>query len=274
MIKNLKGVQHKEIVDTLHLAFSDYAIKMVAPYDYWKIRWRLARIDYSLSFGYFFRNKLVGFVLHGIDNWDGQKSFFNMGTGVVPKHRGKRIVKQIYDYARPILKKNKVESGYLEVIQDNTKAIKAYKSVGFNIDRKINGYFGKVIQPNKEFQFKLSRVNNLKKYKDYKFHKLYWEQMNNTINAGRSEFAIYDLKKDSKLKGYVVIKKSNKQVLQFGVYNNQLDKFGDALFGHLSEIYPDYKLINIDQGEPDTIAYFKSRKFKPLIKQYWMRVNL
>ena len=58
---------------------------------------------------------------------------FNSGTGVVPKYRGRRIVKQLYDFAIPELLKRGVEKCGLEVIKENEKAIKAYRRVGFEI---------------------------------------------------------------------------------------------------------------------------------------------
>jgi len=38
MIKNLIRTDHKDIVDCLHEAFSDYPLPIKMPYDYWKNR--------------------------------------------------------------------------------------------------------------------------------------------------------------------------------------------------------------------------------------------
>ena len=79
MIKSLTHIAVEDIVDALHDAFSDYAIPIRMPVDYWKDRWLMANIDYDLSFGYFDDDTLAGFVLHGIDHWQNEKCFLQYG---------------------------------------------------------------------------------------------------------------------------------------------------------------------------------------------------
>ena len=76
-------------------AFSDYIIKFTATEEYLKTRWEAAAVNFDLSFGAFKNNKLIGFIIHGIDKQNGINTAFNVATGVIPEHRGKRIVKEI-----------------------------------------------------------------------------------------------------------------------------------------------------------------------------------
>ena len=58
-IKSLEDCLKVDIVDCLHLAFSDYMIPMKASVEYWKNRWMAGGIQYHLSFGCFNKNELV-----------------------------------------------------------------------------------------------------------------------------------------------------------------------------------------------------------------------
>jgi hypothetical protein len=88
-------------------AFSDYIIKFTATEEYLKTRWEAAGVNFDLSFGAFKNNKLNGFIIHGIDKQNGINTAFNVATGVISEHRGKRIVKEIM-MTQYEMKKNRI----------------------------------------------------------------------------------------------------------------------------------------------------------------------
>ena len=139
-ITSLTSTKLSEITKSFNAAFSDYIIQFTATEEYLQNRWEAAGVNYDLSFGAFIDEKLVGFIIHGIDNWNGLKTAFNVGTGVIPEQRGKKIVKKLYNYAIPILKSHGIEQCRLEVIQNNEKAVKAYQSIGFKEERELLGF--------------------------------------------------------------------------------------------------------------------------------------
>ncbi|MFX0086622.1 MAG: GNAT family N-acetyltransferase, partial [Candidatus Hodarchaeota archaeon] len=137
LITDLTSTNLGDITNCFNAAFSDYIIQFTATEEYLRNRWEAAGVNFDLSFGAFIDQKLVGFIIHGVDNWSGLKTAFNVGTGVVPEHRGKKIVKKLYDHSFPILKSHGIEQCRLEVIQSNEKALRAYKSIGFKEDREL-----------------------------------------------------------------------------------------------------------------------------------------
>ena len=82
-IKNLSNTPLPQIVDCLLIAFADYFVKMPSDVEYWKNRWQGARIAYEASIGVFDGDKLVAFMMIGIDHHNRKLAAFNTGTGVI-----------------------------------------------------------------------------------------------------------------------------------------------------------------------------------------------
>ena len=106
IITHLGHTDFNVIMECFLSSFEGYFVKMPTDYNYYKQRWKAAGVNFELSYGMFDDDKLVGFIIHAIDERGGALTAFNTGTGVIPDYRGKRIVKSIYNYAIPELLKN------------------------------------------------------------------------------------------------------------------------------------------------------------------------
>jgi len=84
-IRDLANTKLSTIVDCLLIAFDGYFVKMPSDVHYWANRYKGARVDFSLSFGAFEGDKLVAFIINGIDDDKGMRTAFNTGTGVIPR---------------------------------------------------------------------------------------------------------------------------------------------------------------------------------------------
>lgn len=123
-------------------AFSDYFVKFNATENYLRTRWHSAGADYDLSVGVFEEGRLVGFLITGIGEWEGEVTAYNAGTGIIPSRRGRGIVGEMYELLIPRLKAEGIRRSTLEVITKNERAIKAYKKVGFRIGRTLKCFKG------------------------------------------------------------------------------------------------------------------------------------
>jgi len=144
LVQKLENIEFDIIVDCFLKSFANYFVDIPSDKNYYKERWKIAKVNYGLSYGMFDGEKLVGFILNAIDERNCVKIAFNTGTGVLPEYRGKRIVKSIYDYAIPDLKNNGVSKCSLEVIIENTKAVNIYKRIGFDICKTFNCFSGDI----------------------------------------------------------------------------------------------------------------------------------
>ena len=66
-IRSLADTNLSDIVACLLEAFEGYFVKMPESIDYWEERFRGARVEYELSFGMFDQDRLVAFIMNGID---------------------------------------------------------------------------------------------------------------------------------------------------------------------------------------------------------------
>jgi ribosomal protein S18 acetylase RimI-like enzyme len=134
----LKEQDIPEMFDTFHAAFSDYMVPIKLTREDFAIKIKREGIQPTFCVGAYFGQKLVGFVLTGIGEWLGKPTAYNAGTGVVPEHRGNRLTQRIYAHLLPKLRESGIEQCLLEVIQENSMAIKAYKAIGFETTRSLD----------------------------------------------------------------------------------------------------------------------------------------
>ncbi len=276
IIKNLYDTQVEDIVDCLHDAFSDYAIPMKMPVSYWQDRWEMACIDYELSFGLFDENTLQGFVLHGVDVWHEEKCFYNMATGVRPSYRGHRTVKKIYEAVLERMKGKGIKSGYLEVLCDNKKAIRAYETSGFNIVDEMHSYN----IPLDLARFSSLQLNKLSIYnpEDYSKmirHKLSFEHRTEIIKRMPDAFNCYELVNDGQCVAFGILKKSNKNIVQFGYSeDSNIDDNAMQIFAYLAHTLGQPRIINISLTDEAITKLFKRNNFGRFISQYLMHIKL
>jgi GNAT superfamily N-acetyltransferase len=107
-----------EVYETFVAAFSDYAVDMS-----YLTRERLYNravkngVDLRASVGAFDGEKMVGFTLVGLDEWDGKPAAFDIGTGITAPHRGAGVANGMFEHALPRLEERGVEKLVLEVLQ-------------------------------------------------------------------------------------------------------------------------------------------------------------
>jgi ribosomal protein S18 acetylase RimI-like enzyme len=88
-------------------------------------------LNFELSCGAFDGDKLVGFLFTGVAEYEGKKTAYNGGTGVIPEYRGRQVTSGMYEFLLLKFRQHLIEQSVLEVITLNHKAIKAYQRVGF-----------------------------------------------------------------------------------------------------------------------------------------------
>ena len=87
--QSLKETPYGEIARCFQSAFSDYAISMRLTEAQVQQRLEMSGIHKDLSFGAFAKDEMVGFIFNACSLYNGEQVVFDIGTGVVPEHRGK-----------------------------------------------------------------------------------------------------------------------------------------------------------------------------------------
>lgn len=272
LVQKLENIEFDIIVDCFLKSFANYFVDIPSDKNYYKERWKIAKVNYGLSYGMFDGEKLVGFILNAIDERNCVKIAFNTGTGVLPEYRGKRIVKSIYDYAIPDLKNNGVSKCSLEVIIENTKAVNIYKRIGFDICKTFNCFSGD-IKPNLKEKVVIQRVSyNEFDWNDLPNQDVYsWDFHSRVIKNG--DYRYYQISKGNFVESYFVINPNNGYVAQFEVL---LESQGcwDRLFSGIREISNSIKVINVDTRLDKKIGYLNSIGLENTVNQYEMEMSI
>ena len=268
-IKPLNHVSFKQIMTCFLKAFENYYVPMPTDHAYYRKRWVVAKVDYSLSFGAFDKEELVGFILHAVDERQGIKIAFNTGTGVIPAYRGRKLVKVIYEFALPILKANGINQSKLEVITTNKAALRAYEGIGFQINRTLKCYNGTYKMP---FEFEVKRTE--KALKEINLSNLInsanysWDNQNASLQMDAHRY--FEVAEKNTTIGYFIIDTASNYLVQWEAKPDSILK----LMAGIHQITPTLKINNVDTRLKEKIAVLEQINIPLVIDQYEMELVL
>jgi ribosomal protein S18 acetylase RimI-like enzyme len=128
-----------DVYATFVEAFSDYAVDMRYNTEPgFAHRAVKNAVEFGSSVGAYDDGRMVGFTLVGVDDWRGTRCAFDAMTGIVKSHRGRGIAGKMFDAMLPKLRAAGVKEFWLEVLQSNAPAIKAYQRTGFRTVREFD----------------------------------------------------------------------------------------------------------------------------------------
>jgi len=276
-IKSLEHTPVEEILQTLNLAFSDYFVPINFTLDYVNERWKASGVNYTLSFGVFDDNRLVGFIIHAINFYKDSKVAYNASTGIIPTYRKKGLLTKLYEKAIPALKENGIQKSTLEVITKNERAILAYQKVGFKIDRHYKLYKFDWIKSEAKFQIETTfkiKITNHFYFEDFKHLQNYIPSLENQnhclelLKKNLISITVFDKKE---MVAYLLFHQISKRIHRLGVKENDWNYYGEILFSGLET--GNYNIINIDTANENIHNFFKDMNFENYIDQYDMSLH-
>lgn len=254
----LEHVSSDVIRDTLNKAFRDYIIPFQLNEEQFASKLVNEDIDLTLSAGAFEGGQLVGFILHGIRNRDGQTVVYNGATGIIPAYRGNRLTEKMYDFIQKILRSHEVDMLLLEVIEGNVAAQKCYERVGFQQSRYLRTYRGPV--PEYQHSYDIQELPE----PDRDYLATFWDILpswqNESIVFQKPHTGItlgaFD---HSELVGYLQLNPVTKRLPQIAVKpSHRRQGIGRALMSYASRYIDEGTIINIDGSSEATIKFFEA----------------
>ncbi|GAB3533484.1 GNAT family N-acetyltransferase [Pontibacter brevis] len=266
--------------ETFLQSFADYLMPIQLNTEQFRAKVKREGIVPSFCVAAYAGERMVGFILTGLGEWHGTPTAYNAGTGVLPQFRGYQLTKQLYTFMLPKLRESGVEQCLLEVIQENAPALRAYKSVGFNVTRSLellraqkSELLLKAEEPDAVTIASVSKP-------DWKTYGCFWDAAPSWQNTAEAIMKSPDEKimleardNNQEVVGYIVFFPNAGSVAQFAV--NKLSRgkgTGTALLREAVRLTKTSSLmfVNIDSSATSLLTYLERRHFRNMLSQYEM----
>lgn len=283
LIRNLKPAELTEMYIAFLDSFSDYKIPFRLTKEQFVRKFvEKLRMDFSISVGAFDKNNIVGFIFSAINFYEGKLTAYNGGTGVRPAYRGQKLTLQMYYYLIPLLKERKVKQCVLEVLTENDRAIKAYRSIGFRETKyfrcyKLESRTLKVRRPAVSLEIFGVKSPNWDLYEHFSDQHPSFLDSALMINNNLANETIIEAHHENQCVGYAIFQPAFGRISQVGVAPDFRNKgIGSNLIKYIQTTSKQKTLtvINIEKGAQNTIDLFESLGFQNQLNQYEMILPL
>ena len=266
----LAGQSYAEIAQCLNLAFSDYALPIQMTPEQVKAFFTSSGADLGLSYGAFWDGQLVGFMVNACSVYNGERAVFDVATGVVPEHRGKKVFTNLFSFAEGELRKQGVEKYYLEVLQQNQKAIHAYQKQGFEICRAFSVLKAPQLAPDSGAcpipQVDLDAFD-FEKARHCVCVPPSFENSTPILMRNPASYAVVYREQETGIGAFCVFEKRRGQLMQLAFADlAQLEEILRWLFAQ----YPEVFIKNIDKRYPQVIELLLSLGAQEVTEQFEM----
>ncbi|MGE0019871.1 MAG: GNAT family N-acetyltransferase [Draconibacterium sp.] len=221
-IKKLSGTPVEKIHEAFIDAFSEYEVPIDMPLNKLQEMMVTRDLNPDWSVGCFDGDLLVGFILTGYRKINGQKVCYDGGTGVIKAYQRKGIGEMLLKELLLILRKEQVHQFVLEVLENNTPAIKLYQNHGFAKTRKLECFeIGKnELRPVPDRSFGITVTNPATLFQYEELYRLYpptWQNENQSVMNVSESYTCVSLSCTSKILGYGFIHKTKGDIPQIGI---------------------------------------------------------
>jgi ribosomal protein S18 acetylase RimI-like enzyme len=242
-------------------------------------------VDFDASVGVFAGGELVGFTLVGIDYFQGCYAAFDASTGIIKAYRGQGLAKAMFDFILPKLRAEGVEKFYLEVLQENEPAIRAYKKAGFAIHREMDSFKINLDEIHfndvgvKSISILPIKEPDLEMVADFFDWLPSWENSLSSIRRIPDEVQVLGAFVDGTLVGCLVYYPTLNWILSLAVHpSHRRHQIGSAMLSYLNmQIASNVrvtKIINVDHADDGMISFLQNVGFRFAFNQFEMCLAL
>ena len=265
--RTLQNISMAQLAECFNAAFSDYEQPIHFTPASLQYYLTASAVDLSLSFGAFYEEVPVAFILNSGGLYHGQQVVFDAGTGVIPAHRGKRVFSRLFDYTARQLQQLGIAKYYLEVLQGNHHAITIYRKKGFSVQREYSVLTASGPAENRGSGVLVAPYGDFTPFSTEHFVQPSFEHTTHTIGQNPALYEVRCLQDQA----YCIYAKKNGAPVQLHYHSL------DALKAVLSDLicqYPSAMAKNIDLQYGDVIQMLTEIGFKEITRQYEMVKDL
>lgn len=272
----LQEVAFSEVVDTFNHAFSDYTVPLNVTVAALQQRCQEEDLDLEISTGAFGeKGELLGFMLHGKREIDGEKVAYNGGTGVIPPARGQALTQAQYRWLLPRLQQAGFSSVRLEVIENNHAAVHVYQKLGFKVVREVDCWKGEIAPGQRKVEIRPLNQLDWGQVQQWWETRPTWQNESQTVENGKKSTLLLGAWEGEELQGYVAAKK-NGRVMQCAVAPTARRRgIARTLLSEVqSQIGHPLAFINVDTQAQSPSALLQGLGCKTTIRQLEMEMRL
>ncbi len=274
--KTLETISEDHILKVFNHSFSDYVIPFHLELEQLKTKMNTENITLSYSVGAFDKEQLVGFILHGYD--PNRLAVYNGGTGVIPEYRGNGLTKQMYAFILPKLKEQNIDQLVLEVISNNTPAIKSYETIGYQKVRELNCYTGSVDCKIMNTAIEIKEMidpdwEHLQSYWDVSPA---WQYSIDAVKRSDTVNTMYGAFSTQGLIAYVIVNSTSGRISQLAVsQEHRRKKLATSVVNHIATQFDGkVSMINVDSSCVSLNAFLGQLGLAHNLTQHEMKMNL
>jgi ribosomal protein S18 acetylase RimI-like enzyme len=274
-----------DVYGTFVEAFSDYAVDLSYMTESGLLNRALKNgIDFGSSVGVYDGERMVGYTLIGLDRWNGSPAAFDIGTGIIKSHRGRRLANEMFNFALPRLKEKGVRVFVLEVLRGNEPAVRAYSKTGFTVVREFDCFELDVRQrrsgerANLAVEFRSVERERIAHYADSLDWQPSWENSFASIMRIPDEVWTFEASLEGRRAGLLVYYPALKWILSLVVERPFRRRgIGTAMLTYLiSQLRTDVcciRALNVDHADEGMIALLRRFGFNLYVTQFEMQLS-
>lgn len=271
---NELNLAHKTFIS----AFADYVIEFQLSQRQFRNHMILNAVDLSRSVGCILDGRLIGLSLNGFGDWEGKRTVYDAGTGVLPEFRRRGASRAMFDWMIPQFAAEGHEQFLLEVVTENEPAVNLYKKLGFYITRELLLLEAEHIHGTDHTLPEGFEIREMHRHENIPYA-LFWDgkpSWQNSIEAvERSLYAkrVLGAFVGDECVGYAVYSGNTGRLAQMAVRRDyRRCGIGTRLLAQMQKDAAGEKLlvINLDESMTEAVVYFRNRGFHRTFSQYEM----
>ena len=284
VIRNFKSSDIEEMHRCFLSAFSDYEVPFEMNLAGFRKKFiEKLSIDFECSAGAYSDGKLVGFIFMTLNEYEGLKTAYNGGTGVIPDFRGQKITSRLWTYIKSRLVARNVQKSILEVLTTNNPAIKIYEDLGFRKVKHFKCYrllpyrYSTAGNLNHSIEIKASHEPRWGEYAAFFDYSPSFIDSQSMISRNIANENILEAYLDGELVGYIIFQAPIGRISHLAVSGSHRNKgIGTRL---ISEAYKASKnkyltVINLPEPAKDIQKFLMDLGFENQLDQFEMSLLL
>lgn len=230
-------------------------------------RWITAGVDFALSYGVKVDGNLAAFILHAPRG----NLVMNLATGVKREFWGQGLTGLMYEGIRRELPQKGFRRERLEVITENTKAIRAYEKAGFKIRRKLlswKGEFGDLSFSGGDYAIKPPALTT--EHAQLSPFEPAFEQGPEVIARRSAMLELHELREGKKLVAYAVWNPCQMNLVQL---NARDEEALESLLASMKLSGKHAGMINVDEKNEIVNRALSKKMLVNFLSQYEMETS-